>query len=284
MGRWLLFDDDAISQIDESDITKYYGDTSATGSGYVLFYQRAQPVPISQPGTGSDVPLERTISHLSNVSSKVPSSPHLSFSERSADFAPRPVRKQSLAPIQTGLSLTRPPDSPTEPSSPTFKTAGPSPVRERKGFFGLGKRAPSAKLSAEELPAANGRRGSHSEHSDTEALATDRSSVGTSDHSAAPSHSHELSTATTTFDSDHASSVSSTHHQGASPAYTFPASTPSEPMHSLPPSSPSVPPQERKMLGRLFGRSKKSLPSDDEPTSEEKRQLFSRTRKQSKLK
>lgn len=37
--KWLLFDDDTVSTVEESDIQKYYGDTPGYGSGYVLFYQ-----------------------------------------------------------------------------------------------------------------------------------------------------------------------------------------------------------------------------------------------------
>ncbi|CAB4400239.1 unnamed protein product [Rhizophagus irregularis] len=39
MGQWLLFDDDTVEPVDESEIHKYFGDIPATGSGYVLFYQ-----------------------------------------------------------------------------------------------------------------------------------------------------------------------------------------------------------------------------------------------------
>ncbi|KAG8687823.1 hypothetical protein FRC08_011751, partial [Ceratobasidium sp. 394] len=37
-GQWLLFDDDIVEGIRESEIPKYFGDSPA-GSGYVLFYQ-----------------------------------------------------------------------------------------------------------------------------------------------------------------------------------------------------------------------------------------------------
>ncbi|KAH9816141.1 ubiquitin carboxyl-terminal hydrolase 12 [Melampsora americana] len=38
-GRWLLFDDNVVTLIEENEIQKYYGDTPGVGSGYVLFYQ-----------------------------------------------------------------------------------------------------------------------------------------------------------------------------------------------------------------------------------------------------
>ncbi|KAF9155664.1 hypothetical protein DFQ26_009666 [Actinomortierella ambigua] len=37
--KWLLFDDDTVETIDETEIHKYFGDSSQLGSGYVLFYQ-----------------------------------------------------------------------------------------------------------------------------------------------------------------------------------------------------------------------------------------------------
>ncbi|KAG6849174.1 hypothetical protein H0H93_010739 [Arthromyces matolae] len=42
LGRWLLFDDENVSPIPESDIPKYFGDpASSSGCAYVLYYQAA---------------------------------------------------------------------------------------------------------------------------------------------------------------------------------------------------------------------------------------------------
>ena len=38
-AKWILFDDDHVSYIDEHEISKYYGDRPGLGSAYVLFYQ-----------------------------------------------------------------------------------------------------------------------------------------------------------------------------------------------------------------------------------------------------
>ncbi|KAG2178855.1 hypothetical protein INT43_001701 [Umbelopsis isabellina] len=38
-GKWMLFDDDIVTSINEDDIQRYFGDLPGTGSGYVLFYQ-----------------------------------------------------------------------------------------------------------------------------------------------------------------------------------------------------------------------------------------------------
>lgn len=38
-ARWIVFDDNSVYPIEESDICKFFGDTPGQGSGYVLFYQ-----------------------------------------------------------------------------------------------------------------------------------------------------------------------------------------------------------------------------------------------------
>ncbi|KAL1923143.1 uncharacterized protein VTP21DRAFT_9519 [Calcarisporiella thermophila] len=39
LGQWLIFDDETVETIEESDIPKFFGDRAGTGSGYLLFYQ-----------------------------------------------------------------------------------------------------------------------------------------------------------------------------------------------------------------------------------------------------
>ncbi|KAL1921920.1 uncharacterized protein VTP21DRAFT_10562 [Calcarisporiella thermophila] len=50
MGQWLIFDDDVVETLDESDIPKFFGDRAAAGSGYLLFYQ-AKDLDMSPSGT-----------------------------------------------------------------------------------------------------------------------------------------------------------------------------------------------------------------------------------------
>ncbi|KAI5481671.1 hypothetical protein MNV49_002897 [Pseudohyphozyma bogoriensis] len=38
-SRWIVFDDNTVYPIEESEIQRYFGDTPGQGSGYVLFYQ-----------------------------------------------------------------------------------------------------------------------------------------------------------------------------------------------------------------------------------------------------
>ncbi|KAJ2081490.1 hypothetical protein H4R24_002315 [Coemansia sp. RSA 988] len=55
--RWVLFDDDCVELIDESELSNYFGDLPTFGSGYLLFYERADfdpaqfnlPQPCSSP-------------------------------------------------------------------------------------------------------------------------------------------------------------------------------------------------------------------------------------------
>ncbi|KAI0674021.1 hypothetical protein C8Q78DRAFT_1076965 [Trametes maxima] len=70
-GVWMLFDDDTVSPIKESDIPKYFGDSNS-GSAYVLYYQAVDldlvalglkpptPPPASTPPTDSSKPLSVT--------------------------------------------------------------------------------------------------------------------------------------------------------------------------------------------------------------------------------
>ncbi|KAJ1678267.1 hypothetical protein EV182_004419 [Spiromyces aspiralis] len=39
--KWVLFDDDCIEIVDESELYNYFGDLPSYGSGYVLFYERS---------------------------------------------------------------------------------------------------------------------------------------------------------------------------------------------------------------------------------------------------
>ena len=54
MGAWVIFDDETVDSIKESDIPKYFGDSNA-GSAYVLYYQ-AMDVDLSALGLRSPSP------------------------------------------------------------------------------------------------------------------------------------------------------------------------------------------------------------------------------------
>ncbi|KAJ2882898.1 hypothetical protein IWW38_005606, partial [Coemansia aciculifera] len=62
--KWVLFDDDCVEIIKESELSNYFGDFPNFGSGYVLFYERTDfdpmqydlPRPFSPPPVGPDQP------------------------------------------------------------------------------------------------------------------------------------------------------------------------------------------------------------------------------------
>lgn len=49
--RWIVFDDNNVFPIEQSDIARFFGDTPGQGSGYVLFYQA-----VDLDWTGIDIP------------------------------------------------------------------------------------------------------------------------------------------------------------------------------------------------------------------------------------
>ncbi|CAO1616079.1 unnamed protein product [Sympodiomycopsis kandeliae] len=64
-SKWAIFDDDAVHYIDHLEISKYFGDSPATGSAYVLFYQAVDldreklgiPVPTAEETKARILPL-----------------------------------------------------------------------------------------------------------------------------------------------------------------------------------------------------------------------------------
>ncbi|KAJ3148625.1 hypothetical protein HDU86_007379 [Geranomyces michiganensis] len=55
-GQWLLFDDDDVSPVEETELHRYYGDDHAAGCGYIFFYKAAssEPSHASQFATADD--------------------------------------------------------------------------------------------------------------------------------------------------------------------------------------------------------------------------------------
>ncbi|GAA6002152.1 hypothetical protein JCM10207_003099 [Rhodosporidiobolus poonsookiae] len=54
-SRWIVFDDNNVYPIEQSDIPRYFGDTPGQGSGYVLFYQA-----VDIDFSGFDIPVPNT--------------------------------------------------------------------------------------------------------------------------------------------------------------------------------------------------------------------------------
>ncbi|TKY90605.1 hypothetical protein EX895_000603 [Sporisorium graminicola] len=62
--RWIQFDDDVVTYIDEAELTKYYGDRPGLGSAYVLFYQA---VDLNFEGLGLEDPAIQALSQQRNA-------------------------------------------------------------------------------------------------------------------------------------------------------------------------------------------------------------------------
>ncbi|KAK4691398.1 hypothetical protein P7C70_g9357, partial [Phenoliferia sp. Uapishka_3] len=105
-SRWIVFDDNTVFPIEESEIQRYSGDTPGQGSGYVLFYQAVDPDvapspsidPLSQPG-------DSTTSSLNSASPPIESPNSASWKK---ETTPPPILPTAMAPSTTmggGLGL-----------------------------------------------------------------------------------------------------------------------------------------------------------------------------------
>ncbi|KAI9100456.1 hypothetical protein DFS34DRAFT_648371 [Phlyctochytrium arcticum] len=92
--QWLLFDDDDVSPVEESELPKYYGDTNSVGCGYIFFYTAAdfnagdlvrsmKPTTTSpdnsipEPGTAPATPLPGGNVDSNSEGNSIPPSPSL---------------------------------------------------------------------------------------------------------------------------------------------------------------------------------------------------------------
>ncbi|KAI8593350.1 hypothetical protein BDZ88DRAFT_139536 [Geranomyces variabilis] len=61
--QWLLFDDDEVSPVEESELHRYYGDDQSAGCGYIFFYKATSfqpPHSAGQYATGEDGAFSQT--------------------------------------------------------------------------------------------------------------------------------------------------------------------------------------------------------------------------------
>lgn len=166
-GSWLVFDDESVYPLPESDIPKYFGESNA-GAAYVLYYQAAD---IDLPGLGIRPPVEPDFvgsahssvdpfaSPLQPPNPSLP--PGLVEEENSSDLSDPPF---PVTPSQSSSPLLQPLDKvgrqPLEvkvnglddlsysapsatPSSPALSTPTNNAAVPRKGLFGTVKRRPS---------------------------------------------------------------------------------------------------------------------------------------------
>lgn len=154
MGSWLVFDDETVDTIKESDIPKYFGESNA-GSAYVLYYQAVDLDLVALDLHRINPQATEAHSHQrlptdspASISQPIPLPPGLSAEPVDAD-------KTETAPLPPPPSL--PVDVPVLPAErsprkipPEFMMASPPSAHSRAATIGPGS-APKASL-----PARNG--------------------------------------------------------------------------------------------------------------------------------
>ncbi|KAH7927259.1 cysteine proteinase [Leucogyrophana mollusca] len=176
MGTWLVFDDETVDTIKESEIPKYFGESNA-GSAYVLYYQaadldlaalglRAPPPPPSEPveppqhqemldpRLAVDSPdwLPQSIpappgltTSPERIESPPPASPSISAQTPTiASSSERSPRKSPSQPLKINMS------SPSPPSYPATVGPGSSPNTNspiKSSIFNTIRHIPSLKVS-----------------------------------------------------------------------------------------------------------------------------------------
>ncbi|BGP14626.1 hypothetical protein JCM10213_002206 [Rhodosporidiobolus nylandii] len=121
--RWIVFDDNNVYPIEQSDIARYFGDTPGQGSAYCLFYQAVDldyaaldiPVPTTPSVSSTDKLRERT----QTASSASTGGLAASWTE---DAVP-PVPALPAAAISTPADAPSPP--PAEPPLPAASPSSP---------------------------------------------------------------------------------------------------------------------------------------------------------------
>ncbi|KAF9820790.1 hypothetical protein IEO21_01233 [Rhodonia placenta] len=116
-GTWLLFDDDSVDTIKESDIPKYYGE-STNGSAYVLYYQA---VDLDMAALGLR-PREATPS-AADIGSSPTAKPADVIATTTTDSSERDPCSPALPP-----GLSEEPDSSDKSDSPLLSTPASQPI------------------------------------------------------------------------------------------------------------------------------------------------------------
>ncbi|KAG6916751.1 hypothetical protein DXG01_005496 [Tephrocybe rancida] len=168
LGTWLLFDDENVSPIPESDIPKYFGDAApAAGCAYVLYYQAAD-IDMGKLGLRPEQAEEFRSTTAAELSQ--PSRPPGLAPE---DVAPIPTPSESSSSSEIGQPPSLPP-----PSSSSLLPTQPIPIPIPS--------APSLRRSASTSASS-----SHHSHSHTRS--TDQQTHSKSSPPAAPPLTNSLS-------------------------------------------------------------------------------------------
>ncbi|KAI5119724.1 hypothetical protein M0805_001437 [Coniferiporia weirii] len=149
-GSWVLFDDDSVDTIKESDIPKYFGDSSS-GCAYVLYYQ-AVDLDLAALGLKSeDPPITETVHEASPLQAPIlpPGLTHEGDSDAS-EFVPTTPASPATVAVPTivsnsppPLSVAIPPPSISSIPIPVVTPTATSPNGKSGGFFTSLRHSPS---------------------------------------------------------------------------------------------------------------------------------------------
>ncbi|KAL1921325.1 uncharacterized protein VTP21DRAFT_11041 [Calcarisporiella thermophila] len=141
-GKWVLFDDDTVETIDESEIAKYFGDTPGTGSGYVLFYQATELESLdpsnstnSEPAPSAPVTLDTP---NDNQFIPLPSEPHPKFAYHASKERATSYPQTEL---EVGMATAATVTTSAAPLAPSLDITTTKDKSEKSGsFFNLRSR------------------------------------------------------------------------------------------------------------------------------------------------
>ncbi|KAF5385103.1 hypothetical protein D9615_001042 [Tricholomella constricta] len=132
LGTWLLFDDDTVSPVPESEIPKYFGDSPA-GSAYVLYYQAADidPHKLGLRAEQSTAETTTTASTTTSHSNSQPARPPGLVSETTTLGSP-PIAMHTPSSSASDINSSSPPPHPRPPPPSSFplasSTSPPIPI------------------------------------------------------------------------------------------------------------------------------------------------------------
>ncbi|KAG6334136.1 hypothetical protein ID866_4959 [Astraeus odoratus] len=147
-GAWLVFDDETVDTIRESDISKYFGESNS-GSAYVLYYQAVDLDPVAL-GLRSPSPeqVEQVVAHPDQPQRHLADSP-ASTSQALPSLPPGldlVPRESSAAPLAPPLLPPQP--VPISPSREPLPTTPKSPRKSPSQLLRLSLGSPSSPIRA----------------------------------------------------------------------------------------------------------------------------------------
>ncbi|GAA6004829.1 uncharacterized protein JCM10292_002532 [Rhodotorula paludigena] len=149
--RWIVFDDQNVYPIEQSDIPRYFGDTPGQGSGYVLFYQA---VDLDWSALDLPVPQTPSVSGMAQSRDRVHTADSVSTGGLGASFVDDGAPPAPPLP-PASISLSSAETYPAQPSSPPLPHVN-APSPELSGSQELSALGLSLPLLPSGLPAPGG--------------------------------------------------------------------------------------------------------------------------------